>query len=121
MVTNSNFSFTKNTTITLELPFSEHIEELRQRLFLLFWIILFLTTLSFLEVKTIVKIVSKFLTPTCRSLGAYAVSTAYMRVDVRRLVCMRIHARIMGDEHVFTIMMCMRMHFVMKCLIFFRP
>ena len=28
MVTNSNFSFTKNTTITLELPFSEHIEEL---------------------------------------------------------------------------------------------
>lgn len=56
MVTNSNFSFTKNTTITLELPFSEHIEELRQRLFLLFWIILFLTTLSFLEVKTIVKI-----------------------------------------------------------------
>ena len=56
MVTNSNFSFTKNTTITLELPFSEHIEELRQRLFLLFWIILFLTTISFLEVKTIVKI-----------------------------------------------------------------
>lgn len=56
MVFNSNFSFTKNTTITLELPFSEHIEEMRQRFFLLFWIILFLTTLSFLEVKTIVKI-----------------------------------------------------------------
>ena len=56
MVLNSNFSFTKNTTIRLELPFSEHIEELRQRLFLLVWIILFLTTFSFLEVKTIVKI-----------------------------------------------------------------
>ena len=56
MVTNSNFSFTKNTTITLELPFSEHVEELRQRVFLLFWIILFLTIFSFLEVKTIVKI-----------------------------------------------------------------
>ena len=56
MVFNSNFSFTKNTFITLELPFSEHIEELKQRLFLLFWIILFLTTLSFLEVKIIVKI-----------------------------------------------------------------
>ena len=56
MVSNSNFSFTENTTIILELPFSEHVEELRQRLFLLLWIILLLTTLSFLEVKTIVKI-----------------------------------------------------------------
>jgi sec-independent protein translocase protein TatC len=56
MVTNSNFNFTNNTTITLELPFSEHIEELRQRLFLLFWIILLLTSVAFLEVKVIVKI-----------------------------------------------------------------
>jgi len=56
MVKNSNFSFSKNTSIILELPFSEHIEELRQRFLLLFVIILSLTTLSFLEVKTIVKI-----------------------------------------------------------------
>nr|YP_010277127.1 Sec-independent protein translocase component TatC [Thalassionema nitzschioides]UHY40650.1 Sec-independent protein translocase component TatC [Thalassionema nitzschioides] len=56
MVKNSNFSFSKNTSIILELPFSEHIEELRQRFLLLFVVILFLTTLSFLEVKTIVKI-----------------------------------------------------------------
>lgn len=56
MVTNSNFNFTNNTSITLELPFSEHIEELRQRLFLLFWIILLLTSIAFLEVKIIVKI-----------------------------------------------------------------
>nr|YP_010276970.1 Sec-independent protein translocase component TatC [Thalassionema bacillare]UHY40493.1 Sec-independent protein translocase component TatC [Thalassionema bacillare]UHY40880.1 Sec-independent protein translocase component TatC [Thalassionema bacillare]UHY41138.1 Sec-independent protein translocase component TatC [Thalassionema bacillare] len=56
MVKNSNFSFTKNTSIILELPFSEHIEELRQRFLLLFITILFLTTLSFLEVKTIVKV-----------------------------------------------------------------
>jgi len=56
MVKNSNFRFAKNTSIILELPFSEHIEELRQRLLLLFVTILFLTTLSFLEVKTIVKI-----------------------------------------------------------------
>jgi hypothetical protein len=34
MTTNSNFNFTNNTTVTLELPFSEHIEELRQRIFL---------------------------------------------------------------------------------------
>jgi sec-independent protein translocase protein TatC len=56
MVTNSNFNFTNNTIITLELPFSEHIEELRQRLFLLFSIILVLSSLAFFEVKIIVKI-----------------------------------------------------------------
>lgn len=56
MVTNSNFNFTNDTIITLELPFSEHIEELRQRLFLLFGIILLLTSLAFFEVKIIVKI-----------------------------------------------------------------
>jgi len=56
MVTNSNFNFNNNKIITLELPFSEHIEELRQRLFLLFGIILLLTSLAFFEVKIIVKI-----------------------------------------------------------------
>jgi sec-independent protein translocase protein TatC len=56
MVTNSNFNFTNNTIVTLELPFSEHIEELRQRIFLLFWIILLLTGLAFIEVKSLVKI-----------------------------------------------------------------
>jgi sec-independent protein translocase protein TatC len=56
MATNSNFNFTNNTTVTLELPFSEHIEELRQRIFLLFWIILLLTCVAFIEVKSLVKI-----------------------------------------------------------------
>jgi len=56
MVTNSNFNFTNKTSITLELPFSEHIEELRQRMFHLFWIILGLTLIAFFEVKIIVKI-----------------------------------------------------------------
>jgi sec-independent protein translocase protein TatC len=56
MVTNSNFNFTNNTSITLELPFSEHIEELRQRIFILFWLILALTCVAFLEVKILVKI-----------------------------------------------------------------
>lgn len=56
MVTNSNFNFIKNRNVTLELPFSEHIEELRQRLFLLFWIILLLTFGAFIEVKSLVKI-----------------------------------------------------------------
>jgi sec-independent protein translocase protein TatC len=56
MVTNSNFNFTNNTIITLELPFSEHIEELRQRIFILFWLILMLTCVAFLEVKILVKI-----------------------------------------------------------------
>jgi sec-independent protein translocase protein TatC len=56
MAINSNFNFTNNTNVTLELPFSEHIEELRQRIFLLFWIILLLTCVSFIEVKSLVKI-----------------------------------------------------------------
>ena len=56
MMTNSNFNFTSNTIVTLELPFSEHIEELRQRIFLAFGIILLLTCVAFIEVKSIVKI-----------------------------------------------------------------
>ncbi len=56
MTTNSNFNFTNNTLVTLELPFSEHIEELRQRIFLLFWIVLLLTSVAFIEVKSLVKI-----------------------------------------------------------------
>nr|WPV72439.1 Sec-independent protein translocase component TatC [Navicula sp.]WPV72596.1 Sec-independent protein translocase component TatC [Navicula sp.] len=56
MTTNSNFNFITNTTVTLELPFPEHIEELRQRIFLLFWIILLLTCVAFIEVKDLVKI-----------------------------------------------------------------
>ena len=56
MATNSNFNFTNNTAITLELPFSEHIEELRQRIFVVFLIILFLTCIAFIEVKSLVKI-----------------------------------------------------------------
>jgi sec-independent protein translocase protein TatC len=56
MTTNSNFNFITNTMITLELPFPEHIEELRQRIFLLFWIILLLTCIAFIEVKDLVKI-----------------------------------------------------------------
>jgi len=56
MATNCNFKFTKNTNVTLELPFSDHIEELRQGIFLLFWIILLLTCIAFVEVKSLVKI-----------------------------------------------------------------
>ncbi len=56
MTTNSNFNFINNTIVTLELPFSEHIEELRQRIFLLFWIVLLLTCVAFIEVKDLVKI-----------------------------------------------------------------
>src|SRR6056300_259672 len=56
MITNSNFNFTTNSILTLELPFSEHLEELRQRIFLVFGTILLLTCFSFVEVKSIVKI-----------------------------------------------------------------
>jgi len=56
MTTNSNFNFVNNTYVTLELPFSEHMEELRQRIFLLFGIILSLACLALIEVKDLVKI-----------------------------------------------------------------
>jgi sec-independent protein translocase protein TatC len=56
MVTNSDFNFATNETVTLELPFSEHMEELRQRIFHIFWIVLLLTSLAFVEVKILVKI-----------------------------------------------------------------
>jgi len=56
MITNSDFNFQKNEAVTLELPFSEHIEELRQRLFHIVWIVLLLTCVAFFEVKFLVKI-----------------------------------------------------------------
>jgi len=56
MIENSDFKFKSNSNIILELPFSEHIEELRQRSFQLFWFILLLTCLAFFEVKGLVKI-----------------------------------------------------------------
>lgn len=55
MLTNSKFNFKNNETSLLELPFSEHIEELRQRSFHIFWIILILTCVAFFEVKELVK------------------------------------------------------------------
>ena len=56
MIENSDFNFKSNSDIVLELPFSEHIEELRQRSFQLVWFILLLTCLAFFEVKELVKI-----------------------------------------------------------------
>ena len=56
MATNSNFNFKNNEALTFELPFSEHVEELRQRCFHACWIILFLSFFTFLEVKFLVKI-----------------------------------------------------------------
>ena len=56
MVSNFDFNFKDNYELNLELPFSEHIEELRQRSFQLFLIILLLTCVAFFDVKFLVKI-----------------------------------------------------------------
>ena len=56
MIINSDFNFKDNYILTLELPFSEHIEELRQRIFHMFWVTIILTCVAFLEVKFLVKI-----------------------------------------------------------------
>lgn len=45
-----------NSTVTLELPFSEHVEELRQRIFLVIGLILLFTCFAFIEAKSLVKI-----------------------------------------------------------------
>jgi|TARA_B110000977_G_scaffold68754_1_gene93338 sec-independent protein translocase protein TatC len=56
MVANADFNFVNKNLLTLELPFSEHIEELRQRIFHVAWIILLLMSFSFFEVKSLVQI-----------------------------------------------------------------
>lgn len=56
MPINSNFNFTDNSAVKLELPFSEHVEELRQRIFLVVGIIILFTCFAFIEVKDLVKI-----------------------------------------------------------------
>lgn len=56
MLQNSDFKFNKIDSKIFELPFSEHIDELRQRLFYIFWIILLITSVAFIEVKFLVKI-----------------------------------------------------------------
>ena len=56
MVKNTDFNFKNYQTSILELPFSEHIEELRQRIFHIFWIILLLTCAALFEVKFLVQI-----------------------------------------------------------------
>ena len=57
MITNSNFKFSKTRPIeNVEIGYDEHIEEMRQRIFHIFWVILFLTCIAFVEVKFLVKI-----------------------------------------------------------------
>jgi sec-independent protein translocase protein TatC len=56
MISNFDFNFKNTPNLTLELPFSEHIEELRQRIIHIFCIILVLSLLAFVEVKVLVQI-----------------------------------------------------------------
>jgi sec-independent protein translocase protein TatC len=56
MVKNSDFNFKGNSNLILELHFAEHIDELRQRSFQLFWFILLLTCFAFIEVKLLVRL-----------------------------------------------------------------
>ena len=56
MLMNSTFNFKENQTVILELPFSEHVEELRQRIFQVFSLSFVLTCIAFVKVKFLVKI-----------------------------------------------------------------
>ena len=51
----SEFNFKENKSVILELPFAEHVEELRQRTFHVFWVALFLTVIAFINVKFLVQ------------------------------------------------------------------
>ena len=51
-----NFHFTNKKFKALELPFTEHIQEIRTRVFSLISIALLLTLICFLEIKTIVQL-----------------------------------------------------------------
>ena len=51
-----NFHFTNKKFKALELPFTEHIQEVRTRVFSLISIALLLTLICFLEIKTIVQL-----------------------------------------------------------------
>ena len=55
MATNSKFNFVDDRFKNLELPFPEHIEELRQRVLFLVLIITLLTCIAFVDVKNLVK------------------------------------------------------------------
>ena len=57
MLQNSNFKFKSNKLIILELPFAEHVEELRQRIFHIFCVTVLITIIAFIEVKFLVKII----------------------------------------------------------------
>jgi len=56
MFENVDFRFNEKLKFNLDLPFSEHLEELRQRSLFVVWTILFLTIGAFLDVKFLVQI-----------------------------------------------------------------
>lgn len=81
MLKTSDFNFINqgNKKTRLELPFSEHLEELRQRLIYTFWYVLFTTIFSFIQVKNLVRIIefpAKTVTFFQLSPGEYFISTA---------------------------------------------
>jgi sec-independent protein translocase protein TatC len=53
---NSNFKFKNNIELLVELPFSEHIEELKQRSLQLFWFIFLSTCFTFINVRDLVEV-----------------------------------------------------------------
>ena len=77
----------------MELPFLEHIEELRQRIFQLTTIFVSITLLIFVNVKTLVELLEKpvemikfiQLTP-----GEYLISTVKIAIYTGLLVCVPI-------------------------------
>ena len=95
LIKNSDFIFrTKLFRIyEMELPFLEHIEELRQRIFQLITIFISATILIFINVRTLVELIEKPVT-TIKfiqlSPGEYLVSTIKIAIYAGLLICVPI-------------------------------
>jgi sec-independent protein translocase protein TatC len=95
LVKTSDFTFrTKLFQIyDMELPFLEHIEELRQRIFQLTTIFVSITLLIFVNVKTLVELLEKpveMIKFIQLSPGEYLISTVKIAIYTGLLVCVPI-------------------------------
>jgi len=92
LVKTSDFVFRTKLfqTYDMELPFIEHIEELRQRIFQLIIIFISITTIIFVNVKTLVELLEKpveMIKFIQLSPGEYLISTIKIAIYTSLLVC----------------------------------
>jgi sec-independent protein translocase protein TatC len=95
LIKNSDFIFRTKLfqTYEMELPFLEHIEELRQRIFQLIIIFISTTIIIFINVRTLVELIEKPVTMIKfiqLSPGEYLISTIKIAIYASLLICVPI-------------------------------